>query len=168
MKTPKVPWNREDQLAGLEQANSAFIQTVLELTPEAFLNSLGGWSPRDLTAHLIGWNRSILVGCKSILEGEEPFYHFDGPNDYHRVNATYLAVFPSTGREELLFQLDSSNKALVSFLSGVKEQDWNRDTGVVHYRGGPASVARSIDSLTRDYRNHQEEIMHGFPTLFGS
>lgn len=109
-----------------------------------------------------------MAGCKSILQGKEPFYHYDGPNDYRRVNATYLAVFPSTERGDLLFELDSSKKTLVSFLLGMGEQDWNRDTGVVHYRGGPATVARCIDSLIRDYRYHQEEIMLGFPTLFGS
>jgi hypothetical protein len=54
-----------------------------------------------------------------------------------------------------------SQEALVSYLAGVEEQAWDCDTGVIHYRGGPATVSRCVDSLIRDYRKHREEILKG-------
>jgi hypothetical protein len=55
----------------------------------------------------------------------------------------------------------ATKDALVSYLTTVGEEEWERDTGVVHYRGGVATVARCVDSLVRDYRKHRQEIRGG-------
>jgi hypothetical protein len=81
--------------------------------------------------------------------------------DYRSVNAEFIARYSSTDREALLSEMDTSKSELVSYLKGVDEDHWNRDTGVEHYRGGPATVARCVDSLLRDYRKHRGEIEQG-------
>lgn len=153
--------NREQQLPDLEAAYEAFVRTVRELTPQAFLASLGDWTPRDILAHFVGWNRITLTGCQEVQQGKMPFYFYDGTNDYRIVNAGFLAQYASTDREALLSEVASSKDVLVSYLKAVDEQAWERDTGVVHYRGGPATVTRCVDSLIRDYRKHREEIIQG-------
>ncbi len=156
--------NREQQLSDLEAAYDAYVRTIQDLTPEAFLASLGDWSPRDILAHFIGWNRVTLTGCQEVQQGKEPFYFYDGTNDYRIVNAGFLAQYDSTDREALLSELAASKDVLVTYLKGVNEQVWERDTGVVHYRGGPATVTRCVDSLIRDYRKHRDEIIQGIRT----
>lgn len=153
--------DKKNQLSDLETAYQAFAQTAGDLTPEAFQASIGDWTPRDILAHFIGWNRITLTGCSEIKAGKEPFYFYDGTNDYRRVNACFFSVFPSWERDRLLEEMGSSKKDLLSFLERINEQEWDRDTGVVHYRGGPATVSRCVDSLIRDYRKHQEEILQG-------
>ena len=153
--------SRKEQLKDLELAYMAFIETVEGLSKESFLASLGDWTPRDILAHFIGWNRITLVGCAEICEGVEPFYFHDGTNDYRRVNAPFLERFSSMDRKTLLQQMASTKEALVSYLKTIEENEWDLDTGVVHYRGGPATVARCVDSLIRDYRKHREEIIVG-------
>ena len=150
---------RKEQLENLNLNYEAFVQAVKNLSSEGFLKSLGNWSPRDIVAHFIGWNRITLVGCAELLEGIEPFYFFDGTNDYRKINAKFLERFNSTDREMLLQQMASTKDTLVSYLKTVEENEWELDTGVVHYRGGPATVARCVDSLLRDYRKHREEII---------
>ena len=56
-------------------------------------------------------------------------------------------------------QMAGTKDSLVSYLKTVDENECDLDIGVAHYRGGPATVARCVDSLVRDYRIHCEEII---------
>lgn len=150
--------SKTDQLVQFDMACDHFVRLVEVLSQEEFLTSLGDWTPRDIVAHLVGWNRNVLVGCQQIQSGLQPFYHLDGPNDYRILNAEIVARFNSTDRPALLRELSKGRDLLVSYLEGVDEHEWNKDFGVVHYRGGPATIARAIESLTADYVNHADEI----------
>jgi hypothetical protein len=150
---------KTDQLAQLEKAYQGFVGVVNDLSAEAFLSSLGDWTPRDIVAHLIGWNRNILVGCQQIQLAQSPFYHSDGANDYRTLNAELIARYSSSEREPLLRELSKGKDLLTSYLEGVDEDDWERNFGPQHYRGGPATIARSVESLTRDYVDHADEIV---------
>ena len=92
-------------------------------------------------------------------EGAEPFYFYDGTNDYRKVNAKFLVQFPSADRDELLKEIASTKDVLVAYLKSIPEAEWEMDTGVVHYRGNPATIARCVDSLIRDYQKHRQEII---------
>lgn len=149
------------QLANLDAAYRAFCETLRSLAPNGFLAPLGDWTPRDIAAHLVGWNRITLVGSAQLREGVLPFYFDDGTNDYRQVNAAFCARFTSRDQGEMLAQMDATMGELLSYLRLVPEGEWELDTGVVHYRPGPATVARCVDSLIRDYRKHRDEILAG-------
>ena len=153
---------RDKQLGNLVTAYSAFAETLSNLAPENFLASLGDWTPRDIAAHFVGWNRITLVGCSELREGVEPFYFYDGTNDYRKVNVRFFEQFASVDRDELLREIAVTKDALVAYLKTIPESDWELDTGIVHYRGNPATIARCVDSLIRDYRKHKQEIVDGF------
>src|SRR3990172_3334168 len=104
--------SRDKQLTDLDAAYSAFIETLKGLASENFLKPLGDWTPRDIAAHFVGWNRITLVGCGGLREGVEPFYFYDGTNDYRKVNAGFFEQFPSTKREELLNEIALTMNAL--------------------------------------------------------
>ena len=153
--------HRDKQLTDLRTAYESFLETVNRLTPESFLRPLGDWTPRDIVAHLIGWNRITLVGCGQVREGSEPFYFYDGTNDYRIINAGFIRRFDSAERKVLLDDLAATLDTLLAYLPTINESEWEADTGVVHYRGGPATVARCVDSLVRDYGKHRLEILDG-------
>ena len=157
--------NRDKQLADLETAYAEFIETIKSLSAEDFLKSLGDWTVRDITAHLIGWNRITVVGCGELREGAEPFYFYDGTNDYRIINAKFFQQFPSADKEELLKEIASTKYALMNYLKTIPESEWELDTGIPHYREGPATVARCVDSLIRDYRKHRQEILNANLTI---
>lgn len=150
---------RDKQLEDLETACTACVETMQNLSAERFLAPLGGWTPRDIAAHFIGWNRITLAGCSALREGAEPFYFYDGTNDYRKVNARFFGQFPSTDKNELLREIESTMKTLTSYLKTIPKNEWEQDTGIVHYRGDSATVARCVDSLIRDYRKHRQEIV---------
>jgi hypothetical protein len=150
--------SRQAQLRDLDAAYQAFVAVLLGLSPQEFLTSPEGWAPRDVAAHLVGWNRSLLAGCAAVREGAVPYYFYDGLNDYREVNAGFIRRFASQDRDVLLQQLDQSMRELVAYLGRMDEAEWEQETGVIHYHGGPATVARCVDSLLRDYRNHAEAL----------
>jgi hypothetical protein len=151
--------NRDKQLTDLETAYTDCMKTMQGLSAENFLAPIGDWTPRDIAAHFIGWNRITLAGCSALREGVEPFYFYDGTNDYRKVNARFFEQFPSSNLEELLKEIAVTKDALIAYLKTFGETEWELDTGIVHYRGGPATVARCVDSLIRDYRKHRQEII---------
>ena len=138
------------------------MDTLTGLASENFLTSLGDWTPRDIAAHFIGWNRITLAGCSALREGAEPFYFYDGTNDYRKVNAKFFSQFSSTDRDELSKEIKSTYEVLTAYLRTIPESEWELDTGVVHYRGNPATTARCVDSLIRDYGKHRQEIVDAF------
>lgn len=154
--------SRDKQLADLETAYASFMDTLTGLASEKFLTTLGDWTPRDIAAHFIGWNRITLAGCSTLREGAEPFYFYDGTNDYRKINAKFLLQFPSTNREELSKEIKSTYEVLTAYLKTIPENEWELDTGIVHYRGNPATIARCVDSLIRDYGKHRQEIVDAF------
>ena len=151
--------NRDKQLADLETAYKDFMQTLQSLSAENFIKSLGDWTARDIAAHFIGWNRITLIGCSELREDVEPFYFHDGTNDYRKINANFLEKFPSSNRDELVKEILITKDVLVVYLKSIDENEWDLDTGIVHYRDGPATIARCVDSLIRDYRKHRQEIV---------
>ena len=153
---------KEKQLADLNTNYQAFVETLKSLPPENLLSSLGDWTPRDIAAHFVGWNRITLEGCSALRKGAEPDYFYDGTNDYRKVNANFFVQYPSTDRDELLKEIASTYETLMNYLKTIPESEWELDTGIVHYRGNPATVARCVDSLIRDYAKHMQEIIDGF------
>ena len=151
--------HRDKQLEDLDTACAACMETMQSLSTESFLKSLGDWTPRDIAAHFIGWNRITLTGCGELREGVVPFYFYDGTNDYRKVNARFFEQFPSSDREDLLKEIVVTKDALLNYLKTIPGNEWELDTGIVHYRGDPATVARCVDSLIRDYRKHGQEIV---------
>lgn len=153
--------DKSSQLEQFDSAYSTFVEAVRSLDAEQLLQPLSGWTPRDIVAHLIGWNYNIRSGCEQIMSGSAPFYHVDGPNDYRRLNAEFMRQYNSTDLDTLLRQLEDGRQALRTFLGKVDEQDWARDFGPQHYRGGPATVGRCAASITGDYIDHAREISTG-------
>lgn len=154
--------SRDKQLSDLETAYVDFMNTLRDLVSEKFLASLGDWTPRDIAAHFIGWNRITLAGCSALREGAEPFYFYDGTNDYRKVNGRFFTQFPSADKRELSAEIAATFDILIAYLKTISESEWELDTGVIHYRKDPATIARCVDSLIRDYRKHRQEIVDGF------
>jgi len=147
----------ETQIHRLREGVRNLRTAVEALTPDAFLSELGNWSPRDIVAHLIGWNRYVVRGSKQLLKGELPFYDVDPGEDYSSVNARLVAEYSSESRGELLTELEQSATELASFLRSLSPHDWRRDSGVTH-QGEALTVGDTVADLVGDYFHHSEQI----------
>jgi hypothetical protein len=136
-----------------------FAKCMAALNEELFLKklNLNSWSPRDMVAHLIGWNRYIIEGCRQIKRGELPFYDIDPGENYSKVNAVLVRQYSSRDKQELLYELQASAGELKQFLQSLDPSDWNHDYGVRH-QGAVITIRNTVDDLITDYAHHREQI----------
>ncbi|MBN1538493.1 MAG: ClbS/DfsB family four-helix bundle protein [Anaerolineales bacterium] len=142
----------------IKMAARDFLGVVNSLSDEQFLTTLYEWTPRDIVAHLIGWNTLMIEASLSILDGRQPAYYDDTPFNYSHINAGYSAKYPSQNKEDLLAQLQSSLEELEKFIQGLSDEEINADRGVLHHSGVPATVKKIIASLASDYEYHTQQI----------
>lgn len=147
-----------EYLLTIRNAYEAFYQCILWLSDNLFLEAMDGWAPRDVVAHLIGWNGNMITACNQILKGETPTYYQDAAHDFQHINANFVAQYPSTDKEIMLSLLAESFEKFEAFLHGLDPGDFEADHGVLHYSGDPANVGRVIRSLAGDYDHHRREI----------
>ena len=74
--------SEQDPVRELEAAADAFAKSIAALPADVFLRRYTDWSPRDVTAHLIGWNEHTLTACHGIPAGRLPFYFADMEDDF--------------------------------------------------------------------------------------
>ena len=142
----------------LKRAYQDFTELILSLSEELFLSPMDEWAPRDVVAHLIGWNTLMIEASSSILAGQPPSYYADAPNDYSHINAGFTARYSSRSRQELLAELKSSLDGLERYVLALPSEELVANHGVRHYRDGPATVSKIVESLAGDYRYHADQI----------
>ena len=145
-------------LIALNRAYDQFVLCIRSLSETQFLTAMNDWSPRDVVAHLIGWNRLMIEASLSILAGQPPAYYADAPNDYSNINAAFVAKHSSYLREDLLHELESSMVEFKAYIAGLSPADLSSDHGVIHYSGRPATISAIITSLAGDYQHHARQI----------
>jgi hypothetical protein len=149
----------QDVTLSLKHAYRDFTKLILSLSNDQFLSPMNGWAPRDVVAHLVGWNGLMIESSLSILAGKPPSYYDDARNDYSNINAGFTAKHSSRSKQELLADLKSSMEKFEAFIHALPAEELAADHGVVHYSGSPATVARIVHSLAGDYRYHTRQIM---------
>jgi hypothetical protein len=118
---------------------------------------LNGWSPRDILAHLIGWNRHVIEGSRQIQRGELPFYDIDPGENYSTVNAALVHQYSATDRQLLLEELHASARDLQEFLGSLDAEVWASDFGVRH-GGSKVTIRDTVEELIEDYDHHRRQI----------
>jgi Mycothiol maleylpyruvate isomerase N-terminal domain len=147
-----------EYLFTLRNAYEAFYQCILWLSDNLFLEAMHGWAPRDVVAHLIGWNGNMITACNQILKGEIPEYYQDAVHDFQHVNAGFVAQYPSLDKYVMLSLLAESFEKFEAYLHGLDPGDFEAEHGVLHHSGDPATVGRVIRSQAGDYDFHRWEI----------
>lgn len=145
------------QIEHLDHAVNKFKKCIRDLPESKFLQPIHEWTPRDVLAHLIGWNRLYMIGLPEIKSGVEPSYFSDTYNDYRNVNAKSVEMFNQTNQGLLIDELENSFHDLKNYLISLDSDDWKTDFGVT-YRGSTTTIAEEVAELIQDYDDHREEI----------
>ena len=147
----------ENQIASFQKNVDAFDRCIRSLQQDQFLRKLNHWSARDIVAHLIGWNRSLIQGSNQIRKSELPFYDIDPGENYSKVNDSFVKQFSSESREELLNEMSTSAVELADFLRTLSPEEWDHDYGVRH-KEVVVTIRNSMEELKDDYAHHLRQI----------
>jgi hypothetical protein len=149
----------KQQAADLEHNVKDFIRCITSLAEPLFLTPMDGtWTPRDVTAHLVGWNLYTVRGCRQLMHQELPFFLEDPGEDFGKINAELVAKHPATDRNELVALLRTTSEEVFKFILSIEETDWERDWGIAWPAGTPVTLRGSIEPLVRDYADHRKQI----------
>lgn len=98
----------------LTAAHAQFLHVVHQLksTQREQVGVCGEWSPKDVVAHLIGWDSSLT---QLIVDIE----HFDPPYDVNAFNRQSVASKQHLSWTEVLTELESSFGALTQAIGSV-------------------------------------------------
>ena len=148
---------RDQDLQALQSAFETFTACMSRLAVPVFLRPVTLWAPRDVVAHLIGWNHYTRTGCEQIRQGMLPCYFADAAEDFRHVNATSVQIYASLEKQALIEELTASFQAFLRFLICLPPEAWEADYGV-RYQGGSITIANTVDALSRDYLEHTKDI----------
>jgi len=148
-----------DPLASFRILQQNLVLCVRSMPETSFLSRMNGWSPRDIVAHLVGWNRLMIQASRSILAGEPPACYADSSNDYRNINAAFVEYHSSRSRSDLLEELRQSFAEFDAFIQSLPVAELQKSRGVKHYSGEPATIAKIIRSLSADYQTHTDEML---------
>ena len=147
----------EEQIRKLDNNIKEFSGYINSLPENLFLKKLDDWAPRDILAHLIGWNRATIEGCQQITKGETPSFFINPGYDFSKFNAILVQQYNSEDRQKLIEELEVSARELEQFLLSVDGSKWDTDYGVT-YRGGSVTFGNMVEGLNNDYVNHRKQI----------
>ncbi|MFC2014914.1 ClbS/DfsB family four-helix bundle protein [Chloroflexota bacterium] len=149
--------NPEQQAVYLASNVKKFTGCIRLLPKSLFLKKKDSWAPRDVIAHLIGWNIFSIEGCQQINRGETPAYLIDPGDDFSRINAMLVQKYNSTDKTELIKQLEDSTEKLERYISTIKSEAWETDYGVI-YKENPITIKDFINGLIAEYDIHKQQI----------
>jgi hypothetical protein len=142
----------------LADAVSSFVSCAEAVPDNVFVQRFTEWAPRDVVAHLIGWNVYTLDGCCDIQQDNAPSYLSDEASDFEHVNAASVRRYTAEKKDELLGELRATAETLLTYLDSLDASEWENDFGVRGNSGKPALIGQQVDALTADYIGHAGEI----------
>jgi hypothetical protein len=149
---------KDNIISALIQARRRILDMAYSLPPEKQDEVfLGVWSVKDLLAHLIGWDYTNLEAVKSVLEGELPEFYSQRDRDWETYNAMLVERHKEEDFTELLYSLETSQRALMGFLATVPPDEFDKDTGV-RYKRYKVTMARLLEAEAKDEEEHGRQI----------
>ena len=148
----------DETTKALEDVVAQFKEITASLEPSQFLEVFeGDWSARDISAHLIGWNREMIVGFRLLRTGELPAYYSDYENDFSNVNKASVQLYDYQEIESMLDELEVSYLALSNYLLTITPEQFSDDAGV-QFKDQPITIEGELRALINDYIQHTEQI----------
>lgn len=135
-----------------------FMRTVRALSDDQFTEPMDGWSPRDVTAHLIGWNRASIDSANAFERGELPPVLADPGEDFADVNAAFVEKHDSADMNGLLRELELSYQELARHLYTIDEAAWTRPVRAPRWDAS-VTLESYIHEVSDDYAHHAQELM---------
>lgn len=145
----------EESIARLDTNAAQFAECIASLPEELYLALMDAWAPRDVLAHLIGWNRYTVEGGAMLTRGELPPYFVDTGDDFAATNAVLVRAYPSRDRQALLTELETSLAELRCYLRTLTPVEWGAS---VPYGKDSITVENVVQALADDYANHRRQI----------
>ena len=147
-------------ISGLRDVRERILALAASLQPgqrdEIYL---GTWSPREMLAHLAGWDETNFNAANEILSGELPgFYgHFD--RDWATYNARLVNEHAIDDFEDLLSSVRGTQKKLLDLIEDIPADDLWKDRGIRAKRW-KVTIGSLLEVELQDEEQHYSQLKH--------
>ncbi|OGT27778.1 MAG: hypothetical protein A2Z17_00100 [Gammaproteobacteria bacterium RBG_16_66_13] len=143
-----------ERLAAFQTAYERLLEALNRVPPNHFGEMMETAAPRAILAQLIVSHRVCRQTCESLRAGQTPpGFVASEPG------AEEMGRLGSLDRTGLLEEARATKEDLLRSLSGLEAGEWTADRGVRHPEGGPATIRRELESLSRRYLDATDEIL---------
>jgi hypothetical protein len=115
----------------------------------------GGWSVRDILAHLTAWDKRGIEWITTALDGDKP--HIPAPqttwSGRHKLNQITYAQAQHQFIGEVLAEYREIFSELLELLEGMESEAWQMEVHYI-YNNTPAIVPIPMQTLVRWRLNH--------------
>jgi len=149
---------KSELLSNLIATRTAIINEASQLLPKSQDTVfLGGWSVKDLIAHLVGWDFTNLAAAKDIQAGKLPEFYSHHDKGLKTYNASLVAKYNRDDFNELLALARDSHGQLITYLENLPAEAFEKDFGV---RAGryKITIARLLQAEWKDEQEHLKQI----------
>ncbi len=116
-------------MANFKAARFRFIDAVADLSIREMDEPIvGGFSAKDLAAHILEWDWSAIDNSRRYLAGKEPDYTPDWDND--AFNEIAVSLWRNSHPMAVFYQFSRSTAAVLDFVNGLTEEELFRDRGL--------------------------------------
>jgi hypothetical protein len=147
-----------ERLAAFQGAFERFLEAVNRVPVSRIGETMEMAAPKAILAQLIVTNRVCRQACESLRVGQTPPRFVASETEADR-QLDETGRLGSLDRTDLLEEAQASKEDLLRYLSGLDAGEWNADRGVRHPEGGPATILRELETLSRRYLDATDEIL---------
>ncbi len=141
---------REELLAELDREFETLLKVVDGLTDEQMVRAwYGGWSVRDILAHIVGWHHEMDDALERISRGEKPAPEGVNYDDEDVHNARFVETWAGTSPAAIVEELIASKNLFAAAARLVPEE---------RFEEGRAAYRILLGTGTDHYREHAPAI----------
>lgn len=109
-------------LASIETKHKQLLETLALVSEEQMLEPHfeGGWSIKDLLAHITFWDEHALSRVEAVLSGITP-YHLEGSTE--EINANAFEDRQERSLQEVMVEFHRAYKRLLDKIATLQEED---------------------------------------------
>jgi len=147
--------DKQDLLINLAVERARLLQALLGASAEEIESAhvVGDWSPRDVLAHLIGWERYVYDALRH-LRARQPVVPNLQVADENAYNAKVVAVWRTKPLKELVEALAIAHRQLAVAVAGCSQAQLDVKQPVETGRESIASLVMSIVQHDAEHAQH--------------
>lgn len=124
-----VATTKEGFISNFRTARNSFIYAAAALSILEMDEPMdGGFSAKDLAAHIMEWDWSAMNNARLYLTGGEPDFSPDWNND--AFNEIAVSLWRHHSPMEVFRELSRSTGSVLDFVQGLTEEELFRDSGL--------------------------------------
>ncbi|HET7009895.1 MAG TPA: hypothetical protein VFI11_03900 [Anaerolineales bacterium] len=150
---------KTDRMAAFEEAFEDFVEAFRQI-PEVRLGAaMESTSPRQLAAQLSVWNRLCHEACLALKANQGPAHYGEADPAASEAFRDAVRRLEALEVSRLAEEVTASKEDLARLLTSLEAEEWTADRGIRHPEGGPASIRREVETLSRRYLDATDEIL---------